>query len=98
MCKYCEEDFDGFVKPLDKNAHVCVFDKPNKKIFDIDWYGYKMKIPIAYCPMCGRKLGDEDKIEVGEYIRTIDGDITKVKSFLEVDNIYSIVGEDGILY
>ena len=57
MCQYCNEDFDGYYKPLDKNAHVCVFDTPHEKILDINWYGHKMKININYCPMCGRKLG-----------------------------------------
>lgn len=56
MCDYCQEDFDGWYKPLDKNAHVCIFDTPHEKILDISWYGHKMKIDINYCPMCGRDL------------------------------------------
>ena len=58
MCKYCEEDREGYVLPLDKNAHVCVFDKPHEKGLYISWYGHKMRININYCPMCGRKLGE----------------------------------------
>ena len=27
MCEYCKEDFDGYVRALDKNGHVCIFDK-----------------------------------------------------------------------
>ena len=56
MCEYCNEDFEGYYRPLDKNAHVCVFDTPHEKILDINWYGHKMKININYCPMCGIKL------------------------------------------
>lgn len=56
MCKYCEEDYDGYYMPLDKNAHVCIFDKPHEKILDIDWYGHKMKIPINFCPKCRKKV------------------------------------------
>lgn len=56
MCEYCNEDFDGYVKPLDKNGHVAVFDKPHEKILDIDWYGHKMRLPISYCPMCWQKV------------------------------------------
>ena len=52
MCKYCEEDFDGWIKPLDKNGHVAVFDKVYEKVLEIDWYGHKMKININFCPMC----------------------------------------------
>ena len=57
MCEYCKEDYGGWYKPLDKNGHLCIFDKPHEKILEIDWYGHRMKIPINYCPMCGRKLG-----------------------------------------
>ena len=55
-CEYCQEDFDGYYKPLDKNGHICIFDTPNTKILYINWYGHKMKININYCPMCGRRL------------------------------------------
>ena len=56
MCEYCNEDFDGYVKPLDKNGQVAVFEKPHEKILDIDWYGHKMRLPISYCPMCRQKV------------------------------------------
>lgn len=55
-CEYCTEDFDGYYKPLDKNAHICIFDTPHKKYIDINWYGHKMQIDINFCPMCGRRL------------------------------------------
>ncbi|MBQ4123599.1 hypothetical protein IJD44_07780 [bacterium] len=61
MCEYCKEDFDGYYKTLDKNGHVCIFDMAYEQILDINWYGHKMKINISYCPMCGRKLGRDNK-------------------------------------
>lgn len=57
MCEYCQEDFDGYYRALDKNGHLCIFDMPHEKIIEVNWYGHKMKININYCPMCGRKLG-----------------------------------------
>lgn len=57
-CEYCEGDVEDYIKPLDKNAHACVLNKPHEKILDIDWYGHNMKINIDYCPMCGKKLGE----------------------------------------
>lgn len=57
MCEYCQEDFDGYYRALDKNGHICIFDMPHEKILEVKWYGHKMKININYCPMCGRKLG-----------------------------------------
>ena len=59
MCEYCQENFDGYYKPLDKNGHICVFDIPYKQFLNIDWYGHKMQIDIKYCPKCGRKLSEE---------------------------------------
>ena len=55
-CRYCNEDFDGWYQPLDKNGHLCVFDTPHKKYIHVSWYGHKMQIDINYCPMCGREL------------------------------------------
>lgn len=53
MCKYCQEDFDGWYKPLDKNGHVCIiFGRPYEKILYVNWYGHKIKLDINYCPMC----------------------------------------------
>lgn len=65
ICRYCHEDFDGYYKPLDKNAHVTVFDITHEKILDINWYGHKMKIPINYCPMCGRRLEKQNEYNKG---------------------------------
>lgn len=56
MCRYCKTDGDGYIKPLDKNGHACVFDRPHEKILDITYYGNHIKISINFCPICGRKL------------------------------------------
>lgn len=56
MCEYCEEDFDGYRRALDKNAHVVVYDKLHEQILSINWYGHHMDIPIKFCPKCGRCL------------------------------------------
>lgn len=56
ICEYCHEDYDGYYKPLDKNAHVCVFDNIAKHELYIDWYGHQMRTPINYCPMCRKKV------------------------------------------
>ena len=61
MCEYCEEDYDGWYKPLDKNGHVCVFDTPHEKRIDVTYYGNRLRIDINYCPMCGRNLREEKK-------------------------------------
>lgn len=39
-----------------------------------------------------------EDIKVGEYVRTKEGDITRIKYFLEDKDIYSIVGENDLLY
>lgn len=59
MCEYCQEDFDGYYRTLDKNGHICIFDMPYEKILEVKWYGHKIKININYCPMCGIKLVKE---------------------------------------
>ena len=61
MCEHCVEDYDGYYKPLDKNGHICIFDMVHEQFIEIDWYGHRMKVPINYCPMCGRKLREEQK-------------------------------------
>lgn len=55
-CRYCIEDRDGFVVPIEKNGHAFIF-------FGIGGYSLAMKagkwhkdVPINFCPMCGRKL------------------------------------------
>lgn len=62
-CEYCTENSDGYYTPLDKNAHVCIFDTPHKKYIHINWFGHKMDIDIKFCPICGRDLTKKDRRE-----------------------------------
>lgn len=56
MCEYCKTDCDGYIQPLDKNAHVFLNEIRTKANLTIKWYGHSMNIPIKYCPMCGKDL------------------------------------------
>lgn len=38
------------------------------------------------------------EFKIGDYVRTKQGDIIKIEQFIRLKNIYSIVGEDGVLY
>ena len=60
-CEYCTEDTDGYVRGLDKNCHLVIynnFPESDGKILNVNWYGKQMKVPINYCPICGRNLRD----------------------------------------
>ena len=53
MCEYCHEDRDGYVMPLDKNAHA-YYKFPDKLVLK---FGREMReCKINFCPMCGRNL------------------------------------------
>lgn len=61
MCDYCTEDADGYVKGLDKNCHVTIhknYPVSSDKVLVVRWYGKEMRVPINYCPMCGKELGE----------------------------------------
>lgn len=59
MCKYCKTDCEGYIQPLDKNAHVFLRETTQYRAnLIIEWYGHYMDIPIKYCPICGRDLKD----------------------------------------
>lgn len=63
-CKYCEEeDADGYIFPLDKNAHVTIYrhvpHNPTRDALHINYYGHSLNIKINYCPMCGRSLTED---------------------------------------
>lgn len=62
-CEYCIENSEGYYKPLDKNAHICIFDTPHKKYMHINWHGHKMDLDINFCPICGRRLNKSDRTE-----------------------------------
>lgn len=56
MCKYCQEDKDGYVTTLDKNGHFCIHES---SIY-VNWYGHKTEIPINFCPRCGAKMAESE--------------------------------------
>ena len=56
FCEYCNEDSDGYVKPIEKNNHAFVrfgMDGWELNMKANGWYG---SAKIRYCPMCGREL------------------------------------------
>ena len=55
-CEFCHEDADGFVRPLDKNAHA-FFKYPNK--LALKFGKERRECVINYCPMCGRRLSED---------------------------------------
>jgi len=68
-CEYCHEDRDGYISPLDKNAHA-YYHYPDALILRFGKEHRECK--INYCPMCGRKLGektDNKRMTNGEKIR-----------------------------
>lgn len=37
MCEHCKEDFAGYVRPLERNGRVAVFELANRNILNINW-------------------------------------------------------------
>ena len=69
MCEYCKtgkriEDVDD--RDIDNGAYVFVDDDDNELSVVLEQTDYVgrdidslyINVPINYCPMCGRKLGD----------------------------------------
>ena len=56
FCEYCNEDADGYVKPLEKNCHAFIRFGMNGWEIDLSAKGWHGSAKIRYCPMCGRKL------------------------------------------
>ena len=56
FCKYCNEDADGFVTPLEKNGHAFVRFGMNGWELSLGANGWRGSAKIRYCPMCGRDL------------------------------------------
>lgn len=57
FCKYCHEDSDGYVTPLEKNCHAFVSRSPiDGWVLSMKYGAWRKDIPIRFCPMCGRKL------------------------------------------
>jgi len=55
-CKYCHEDSDGYVKPLEKNCHAYIGFGMRGWVIELKAKGWRGKAPIKFCPMCGRRL------------------------------------------
>lgn len=55
-CEYCNEDADGYVKPIEKNNHAFVRFGMNGWELDLKANGWHGSAKIRYCPMCGRDL------------------------------------------
>lgn len=56
VCKYCNEDADGFVTPIEKNGHAFVRFGMNGWELSLKANGWHGNAKIRYCPMCGRDL------------------------------------------
>lgn len=56
FCEYCNEDSDGYVKPIEKNNHAFVRFGMNGWELDLKANGWHGSAKIRYCPMCGRDL------------------------------------------
>lgn len=58
-CEYCEDE-KSIIESNYRGVKVSIDDF--EKTLDIAWYGESgwdaESIPITYCSMCGRKLGD----------------------------------------
>lgn len=56
ICEYCNEDSDGYVKPIEKNNHAFVRFGMNGWELSLKANGWHGSAKIRYCPMCGRDL------------------------------------------
>ena len=56
FCEYCNEDSDGYVKPIEKNCHAFIRFGMNGWELDLKANGWHGSAKIRYCPMCGRDL------------------------------------------
>ena len=55
-CEYCHEDFDGYVKSIEKNGHAFVRFGMDGWELSLNAKGWHSSALIKYCPMCGREL------------------------------------------
>ena len=56
ICEYCHEDFDSYVKPIEKNGHVYIHFGMNGWCLELSAKGWHGEAKINYCPMCGRRF------------------------------------------
>ena len=55
-CEYCNEDPDGYVKPIEKNNHAFIRFGASGWELSLRAKGWSGSAKIKYCPMCGRNL------------------------------------------
>lgn len=60
-CEYCHVDKDSYISGLDRNGHVWIHKPDVCNELIIRYYGQQLRIPIKYCPICGRKFRGEDE-------------------------------------
>lgn len=58
-CDYCQEDSDGYVKPIEKNGHAFIRFGMSGWEISLGAKGWSGSAKIMYCPMCGRRLPHE---------------------------------------
>ena len=58
FCEYCNEDADGYVKPIEKNCHAFIRFGMNGWELSLKANGWHGNAKIRYCPMCGRRLSE----------------------------------------
>lgn len=58
MCEYCKEDLNG--APLTRKEAIETSVEECGFMYNNCACGRHVVIPINYCPMCGRKLGNEE--------------------------------------
>lgn len=60
-CEYCNEDSDGYVKPIEKNNHAFVRFGASGWELSMRANGWRGSAKIRFCPMCGRNLSMQSK-------------------------------------
>lgn len=59
FCEYCNEDADGYVKPIEKNCHAFIRFGMNGWELSLKANGWHGSAKINFCPICGRSLTHE---------------------------------------
>lgn len=60
-CDYCHEDFDGYVRPIEKNSHAWLVRRGRTMKLHVCFKGEYRECDILFCPMCGRRLGGQNR-------------------------------------
>lgn len=59
ICDYCSTDEDGYITPMDKNGHVCLYPVRGVWTLICKFKKKEYRVKIKHCPMCGRSLTHE---------------------------------------